>query len=143
MSEQSEPRFLSHYRVISKLGAGGMGEVFLAEDTRLNRRLAIKVLPAAMTRNPDSVRRFMQEARAASALNHPNIVTVHDIGESDAGHFIVMELVSGKTLRSAVGARHPVSTLLPWFSADGPGACRRARRWNHASRSEAGQRDGS
>lgn len=115
MSDQRQPGSLSHYRVISKLGAGGMGEVFLAEDTRLNRRLAIKVLPADLTRNPESVRRFIQEARAASALNHPNIVTVHDIGESDAGHFIVMELVTGKTLRSAPGARHPVSTLLPWF----------------------------
>ena len=115
MSDQPQPRSLSHYRVISKLGAGGMGEVFLAEDTRLNRKLAIKVLPAGLTRNPESVRRFMQEARAASALNHPNIVTVHDIGESDAGHFIVMELVSGKTLRSALGTRHPVSALLPWF----------------------------
>ena len=115
MADPSQPRSLSHYRVISKLGAGGMGEVYLGEDTRLNRPVAIKILPADLTRNPESVRRFMQEAQAASALNHPNIITVHDIGETDEGRFIVMELVSGKTLRSALGLRHSVSTLLPWF----------------------------
>src|SRR5688572_32543379 len=107
MPDESSPRSLSHHRLLSKLGRGGMGEVYLAEDTRLHRRVAIKVLPADPTRNPDSVRRFMQEAQAASALNHPNIITVHDIGEADEGHFIVMELVSGKTLRSAIGMRHP------------------------------------
>ena len=116
MPDESPPRSLSHYRLISKLGRGGMGEVYLAEDTRLHRRVAIKVLAADPTRNPDSVRRFMQEAQAASALNHPNIITVHDIGETDEGHFIVMELVSGKTLRSAIGMRHPMSVLLPWLS---------------------------
>ena len=116
MTDRSQPRSLTHYRVISKLGAGGMGEVYLAEDTRLNRKVAIKMLPAELTRNADSVRRFVQEAQAASALNHPNIITVHDIGESDDGRFIVMELVSGKTLRSVLGAHHPVSTLLPLFA---------------------------
>ena len=117
MPDESRPRSYSHYRVVSKLGAGGMGEVYLAEDTRLNRRVALKVLSPDLTRNPESVRRFTQEAQAASALNHPNIVTVHDIGETDDGRFIVMELVSGKTLRSAArGAPHPLSTLLSWFS---------------------------
>jgi pimeloyl-ACP methyl ester carboxylesterase len=116
MSDKQQSRSYSHYRVISKLGEGGMGEVYLAEDTRLNRRVAIKVLPPALTRNPESVRRFMQEAQAASALNHPNIITVHDIGDADAGRFIVMELVSGKTLRSALETRPAWSTLLPWFS---------------------------
>jgi serine/threonine protein kinase len=116
MTDRSQPRSLSHYRVISKLGAGGMGEVYLAEDTRLNRRVAIKMLPADLTRNADSVRRFVQEAKAASALNHPNIITVHDIGESDEGRFIVMELVSGSTLRAVLATHPPVSTLLPWFS---------------------------
>ncbi len=116
MTDRSQPRSLTHYRIISKLGAGGMGEVYLANDTRLNRNVAIKLLPAELTRNADSVRRFMQEAKAASALNHPNIITVHDIGESDDGHFIVMELVSGETLRSVLGAHHPVSTLLPLFA---------------------------
>ena len=116
MTDRSQPRSLSHYRVISKLGAGGMGEVYLAEDARLNRRVAIKLLRAELTRNAESVRRFVQEAKAASALNHPNIITVHDIGESDDGRFIVMELVSGKTLSSVLRTHHPVSTLLPLFS---------------------------
>mgnify|MGYP002783792009 CR=1 FL=1 len=109
------PDRISHYRVISALGAGGMGEVYLAEDSRLGRRVAIKVLPAESTRNPESVLRFMQEARAASALNHPNIVTVHDIGECESGHFLVMELVSGSTLRSFIRQPQSSAALLPWF----------------------------
>ena len=116
MTDRSQPRSLSHYRIISKLGAGGMGEVYLAEDARLNRRVAIKLLRAELTRDAESVRRFVQEAKAASALNHPNIITVHDIGESDDGRFIVMELVSGTTLSSVLRTHHPVSTLLPLFS---------------------------
>lgn len=92
-------RTISHYRVLSKLGAGGMGEVFVAEDTRLDRKVAIKLLPAEFTRNAENVVRFIQEAKAASALNHPNIITVHDVGESGEGRFIVMELVSGKTMK--------------------------------------------
>jgi serine/threonine protein kinase len=98
MTDRSRPWSLSHYRVVSKLGAGGMGEVYLAKDTRLNRKVAIKLLPETLTRNEDSVRRFVQEAQSASALNHPNIITVYDIGETDDGRFIVMELVSGTTL---------------------------------------------
>ncbi|MEO6222312.1 MAG: protein kinase [Vicinamibacterales bacterium] len=109
-------RRIGPYKVLAKLGAGGMGEVYLAEDTRLNRRVAIKVLQANLTRHAEAVRRFMLEAQAASALNHPNIITVHDIGEAEEGRFIVMELVSGRTMRSELGKRHPVSTLLPWFS---------------------------
>jgi serine/threonine-protein kinase len=93
-----------------------MGEVWLAEDTRLGRKVAIKLLPAEATRNPESVRRFVQEARAASALNHPHIVTVHDIGESAAGHFIVMELVSGSTLRTLLGRERDPSMMLDWFT---------------------------
>jgi serine/threonine-protein kinase len=107
---------ISHYRVLSKLGAGGMGDVYVAEDTRLDRKVAIKVLPADYTRNAENVNRFIQEAKAASALNHPNIITVHDVGESSDGRFIVMELVSGRTLRSMAGTDTPLSTLLPLFS---------------------------
>ncbi len=92
-----------------------MGEVYLSEDTRLGRRVAIKLLPPELTRNSDSVRRFIQEARAASALNHPNIVTVHDIGECEDGHYLVMELVSGKTLRVLASQKPPLADLLPWF----------------------------
>ena len=90
---------LNHYQVLSLLGAGGMGEVFLAEDTRLGRKVALKVLPAAFTGDPDRIRRFEQEAKAASALNQPNILTIHEIGEIDNCHFIVSEYVEGETLR--------------------------------------------
>jgi serine/threonine protein kinase/Tfp pilus assembly protein PilF len=102
----------SHYRIVSKLGAGGMGEVWLAEDTRLDRKVALKLLPAEFTQDADRVRRFMQEAKAASALNHPNIITVYDIGESEAGRFIVMELVAGRTLRSVIARDNSPETLL-------------------------------
>src|SRR5215471_4000551 len=104
--------FLSHYRILSRLGAGGMGEVWLAEDTRLNRKVALKLLPAEFTQDAERVRRFTQEAKAASALNHPNIVTVHDFGETESGRFIVMELVAGQTLRTVISADHSVETLL-------------------------------
>jgi len=90
---------LSHYRIISKIGAGGMGEVYLAEDTRLGRKVALKLLPEQFTRDEDRVRRFEQEARAASALNHPNIITIHDIGRADEFHFIATEFIDGQTLR--------------------------------------------
>lgn len=101
---QSAPKTLigSHllaYRIIEEIGAGGMGVVYLAEDTRLGRRVAIKLLPAEATDNGERVRRFLREAQAASALNHPNIVTIYDIGVAPVGHFIVMEHVDGRTLR--------------------------------------------
>jgi Tol biopolymer transport system component/serine/threonine protein kinase len=92
-------RCIGHYRVLSLLGAGGMGEVYLAEDARLNRRVALKLLPAEFTSDPERVRRFELEARAASALNHPNIVTIHEVGQSDGAHFIAAEFVEGRTLR--------------------------------------------
>jgi serine/threonine protein kinase len=97
---------LSHYRIISKIGSGGMGDVYLAEDTRLDRKVAVKVLPAGLTRDASRVRRFEQEARAASALNHPNIVTIHEIGEAEVGCFIqVARRQSAKAfeLRAAMG----------------------------------------
>jgi len=94
---------LSHYRILSLIGRGGMGEVYLAKDTRLNRRVALKLLPAEFTREAERVRRFIREAQAASALNHPNIITIHEIGqastESGAVHFIAEEFVEGQTLR--------------------------------------------
>ena len=90
---------LSHYRILSLLGKGGMGEVYLAEDTRLGRRVALKLLSAGFTKDEDRVRRFQQEARAASALNHPNILTIYEIGQADAGYFIATEFIDGVTLR--------------------------------------------
>src|SRR5262245_12633924 len=91
---------LSHYQIISKLGAGGMGEVWRARDTRLDREVAIKVLPVSLTRDADRLRRFEQEARATSALNHPNILTVHDIGNYEGGPYLVSELLEGEVLRA-------------------------------------------
>ncbi len=102
---------LSHYRIVSKIGAGGMGEVWLAEDTRLGRKVALKLLPAEFTENSDRVRRFTQEAKAASALNHPNIISVYDIGEGETGRFIVMEFVSGRTLRSLIASDNSLETF--------------------------------
>src|SRR5438445_9558272 len=97
---------LSHYRIVSKIGAGGMGEVYLAEDTRLKRKVALKLLPAEFTQDEDRVRRFEQEAQAASALNHPNIITIYEIGEVDGIHFMATEFINGQTLRQQVaGAR--------------------------------------
>src|SRR5204863_5256859 len=97
---------LGAYEILSALGAGGMGEVYRARDPRLGREVALKVLPPELAENADRLSRFEQEARSASALNHPNIVTVHDIGRSDSTSYIAMELVDGRTLRelSAGGA---------------------------------------
>jgi serine/threonine protein kinase/TolB-like protein/Flp pilus assembly protein TadD len=94
---------ISRYRILSKIGAGGMGEVYMAEDERLGRKLALKILPEQFTQDEDRVRRFEQEARAASALNHPNIITIYEIGKINTGtgdlHFIATEFIEGETLR--------------------------------------------
>jgi TolB-like protein/Tfp pilus assembly protein PilF/predicted ATPase len=112
MNEEISNTMLSHYRIAAKLGAGGMGEVWLAEDTRLKRKVALKLLPAELTADAERVRRFEQEAQAASALNHPNIITIYDIGECEAGRFIVMELVEGRTLRAVIAEDNSIETLL-------------------------------
>src|SRR5438876_622565 len=93
---------LGPYEVLAPLGAGGMGEVYRARDTRLAREVAVKVLPADFSADEDRLRRFEREARAASALNHPNILTVHDIGVQDGRAYIVSELLEGETLREAI-----------------------------------------
>ncbi len=90
---------IRHYKILSRLGAGGMGEVYLAEDTMLERRVALKVLPAEVAADVDRVRRFVQEAKAASALNHPNILTVYEIGDFENSRYIATELIRGETLR--------------------------------------------
>ena len=91
---------VSHYRILDKLGEGGMGVVYKAEDTRLGRLVALKVLPAALADTPEAKQRFVNEARAASALSHPNVAVVYDVGETDTAPFIAMELVEGETLKS-------------------------------------------
>jgi eukaryotic-like serine/threonine-protein kinase len=98
-------QMLSHYQIVSLLGKGGMGEVYLAEDTRLGRRVALKFLPATFINNTERLYRFEQEARATAALNHPNIVTIHEIGQHENLHFIVMEYVQGQTLRQLISNR--------------------------------------
>src|SRR5213593_3204202 len=90
---------ISHYQVVSRIGRGGMGEVFLAHDTSLGRKVALKLLRSDFTRNEERLRRFRQEARAASALNHPNILTIHEIGHDGSLHFMATEYVEGETLR--------------------------------------------
>ncbi|HKD12689.1 MAG TPA: serine/threonine-protein kinase, partial [Thermoanaerobaculia bacterium] len=105
---------LGPYEVLSPLGAGGMGEVWRARDTRLAREVAIKVLPPEVARDESRLKRFEKEARSASALNHPNIVTIYDIGETDSIQWIAMEKVEGKTLRETLfGGALPIRRLLP------------------------------
>src|SRR5512144_2051281 len=91
---------LGAYEILEPLGAGGMGEVYRARDTRLGREVALKVLPSALAAIPERVARFEREARSASALNHPNIVTIYEVGSRDSVSYIAMELVKGETLRA-------------------------------------------
>jgi serine/threonine protein kinase len=112
-------RTLTHYRILKKIGSGGMGDVYLADDTKLDRKVALKVLPAELAGNADRRSRFQREAKAIAALNHPHIVTVYSVEEHEGVHFITMELLEGKTL----GGRLPKqvsgsmsSTTSPWPS---------------------------
>src|SRR6267142_4981494 len=107
MAELRPSTTLSHYDIVSKLGAGGMGEVYLAHDAKLDRKVALKILPGDIASNRDRMERFTREAKSAAALNHPNIAHIYEIGESDGVHFIAMEYIEGVTLREKIHRDQP------------------------------------
>ena len=133
---------LNHYTVVSLIGAGGMGEVYRATDTRLQRDVALKLLPARMSVDAARLERFQREARAVAALNHPNIVTIHSVEESNGVHFLTMELVEGRTLDAVLDGKGLTVGPVPGC---GRAPCRRRRSGtcvgDHPPRSEASQRD--
>jgi serine/threonine-protein kinase len=105
------PSQIAHYRVDRLIGVGGMGEVYLAQDATLHRKVALKLLPERFTQDPERVRRFQREAQAASALNHPNILTIYEVGQSEERHYIATEYIEGQTLRDRITADPPLSIL--------------------------------
>ena len=115
MAELSADTSLSHYRIVSRIGAGSMGEVYLAQDTRLDRRVALKILPADLASNRDRMQRFVREAKSAAALNHPNIAHIYEIGESHGVNFIAMEFIDGHTFGEVIQSESDLRKLLRYL----------------------------
>src|SRR5437762_13975591 len=140
-NELSVDTNLSHYRIVPKIGAGGMGDVYLAQDTKLDRKVALKVLPAEVAANRDRMQRFIREAKAAAALNHPNIAHIYEIGESEGVNFIAMEFVDGVTLREKIHREQTeLRKLLRYLQQVAEGLAK-AHAAGRAPRSETRQRD--
>ncbi len=132
---------LGPYEILAPIGAGGMGEVYRARDPRLNREVAIKVLPKSLAQDPERLRRFEQEARSASAINHPGITAVHDFGSHEGSPYIVTELLEGETLRLRLAAGPlPPRKAIDYAIAARGGPRRRSRKGGRPSRRETGER---
>src|SRR5258706_869319 len=115
MAELSPDTSLSHYRIVSRIGAGSMGEVYLAQDTRLDRKVALKILPADLAANRDRMQRFVREAKSAASLNHPNIAHIYEIGESSGVHFIAMEFIDGHTFGEVIQSETDLRKLVRYL----------------------------
>jgi len=131
---------LGRYEIRSKIGEGGMGEVYLAQDTKLDRKVALKILPADLAANQDRMRRFVQEAKAAAALNHPNIAHIYEIGDHEGTNFIAMEFVDGRTLREKIhGKKSERKVLLKHLLQVAEGLAKAHASGNCAPRSQTRQ----